>query len=273
MSGEKSDGSLIKTPRQLITALVLGFLVPVLGSVLLAYFVVTASKTISTDQSSLDASAIEARIKPVASVFVEKAGGSAVRAVRTGEQIVKQFCGACHATGAAGAPKIGDKAAWAKHLGGGLDQMLKNAIAGRGAMPARGGVADLSDNELASAIVYMANLSGGELKEPAVPQGAAPGTERTGEQVVLAACSRCHESGLNGAPRIGDTAAWSPRVSQGIDAVTRSAIRGHGGMPARGGLADLTDREVTSAILYMFGRAGAPQGASSAGGDAKPASR
>jgi cytochrome c5 len=103
----------------------------------------------------------------------------------------------------------------------------------------------------------MANQSGGKLKEPAAPKGATASPERTGEQVVRAACFRCHETGLNGAPKIGDRAAWSPRVSQGVDAVTRSAISGHGGMPARGGLADLTDREVTSAIMYMFSRAGA----------------
>ena len=170
---------------------------------------------------------------------------------------MQQYCVACHATGAAGAPKIGDKGAWAKRIGSGLDQMLKIAITGKGAMPARGGAADLSDGDLARAIAHMANLSGGKLKEPASPQGAAPAAERSGEQVVRAACFRCHESGQSGAPKIGDREAWSQRISQGVDAVTKSAIRGHGSMPARGGLADLTDREVTNAILYMFGRAGA----------------
>jgi len=257
MSGEKSGGSLIKTPGQLISVVVLGFLVPVVGAALLAHYVVTSSKKIDPDHSSLQASAIEARIKPVASVVIAEPGVGAAPAVRTGEQVVKQYCGACHATGAAGAPKIGDKAAWAKYLGGGLDQMLKIAISGKGAMPPRGGAADLSNFELARAIVHMANQSGGTLKEPAPPKETRQAPERTGEQVVQAACFRCHETGLNGAPKIGDKAAWSPRISQGVDAVTRSAIRGHGGMPARGGLANLTDKEITSAIMYMFSRAGA----------------
>lgn len=266
MSGEKSDQSLIKTPKQLIVVVALGFVVPVLLVALVAYLVVTGSKTTGNNQSALEASAVAARIKPVADVAIAESGGGAAKAAQTGEQVVQQFCAACHTTGAAGAPKIGDRGAWAKHLGEGLDHMLKTAIAGKGAMPPRGGAADVSDYELARAIVHMANQSGGKLKEPAAPSGAAPEAERSGEQVVQAACIRCHGTGAGGAPRIGDKAAWSQRISQGVDAITKSAIRGHGSMPARGGLADLTDREVTRAILYMFGRAGAEGGAKETAG-------
>lgn len=77
-------------------------------------------------------------------------------------------------------------------------------------------------------------------------------SERTGEQIVKQQCSHCHEAGVNGAPRIDDRAAWAPRMKRGLDATVRSAIRGHGKMPARGGLADLTDSELRAAILYMF---------------------
>ncbi|HKE38975.1 MAG TPA: c-type cytochrome [Casimicrobiaceae bacterium] len=77
-------------------------------------------------------------------------------------------------------------------------------------------------------------------------------TERTGEQIVRAQCASCHEAGAGGAPKIGDRAAWIPRMKQGVDAVVRSAISGHGGMPARGGMANLTDAEMKSAVLYMF---------------------
>ncbi len=265
MSGEKSDQSLIKTPKQLIVVL-LGFTVSAFLVALAAYLLVTGSKTTGDKPSALDASAVAARIKPVAEVVFAESGGGAAKAAQTGEKVVQQYCAACHATGAAGAPKIGDKGSWATRIGSGLDQMLKVSISGKGAMPARGGAADLSDYELARAIVHMANQSGGKLKEPAAPKGAAPQAERSGEQVVQAACIRCHESGQGGAPKIGDKAAWSRRISQGVDAVTKSAIRGHGSMPARGGLADLTDREVTRAILYMFGRAGAEGAAKGAAG-------
>ena len=264
MGDEKSDQSLIKSPEQLIVVVVLGFVVPVLLVALVAYLVVTGGKT--SNPSALEASAVAARIKPVAEVAMAESGGGAAKAAQAGEQVVQKYCAACHATGAAGAPKIGDKGTWAKPVGSGLDQMLKIAITGKGAMPARGGVPDLSDDELARAIVHMANLSGGKLKEPAVPKGAAPPAERSGEQVVQAACIRCHGTGQGGAPRVGDKAAWSQRISQGVDAVTKSAIRGHGSMPARGGLADLTDREVTRAILYMFGRAEAEGAAKATAG-------
>lgn len=259
MNGEESDEKLIKPPKPITTLLAVGFVVPALVAALIAVLVMTEGRKLNKASSSLDASAVAARIKPVADVAFSEASGGAAAAARTGEQLVQQYCAACHATGAAGAPKIGDKGSWAKHIGGGLDQMLKISITGKGAMPARGGAADLSDDDLARAIVHMANQSGGKFKEPGAPKGKDPtaAAERSGQQVVQAACIRCHESGQGGAPKIGDKAAWSPRIAQGVDVVTKSAIRGHGSMPARGGLADLTDREVTSAILYMFGRAGA----------------
>ena len=80
--------------------------------------------------------------------------------------------------------------------------------------------------------------------------------ERTGEQIVNAQCAKCHQGGTSGAPRIDDRAAWIPRMKNGLDATVRSATKGHGNMPARGGLADLSDAELRNAILYMFYPAG-----------------
>jgi cytochrome c5 len=81
---------------------------------------------------------------------------------------------------------------------------------------------------------------------------AAQTPERSGKQVVEEQCVKCHRTGVNGAPKIGDHDAWIPRMKQGLDALVRAAIRGHGGMPPRGGRADLTDGEFRAAILYMF---------------------
>ena len=78
------------------------------------------------------------------------------------------------------------------------------------------------------------------------PQG------RSGEQIVQAQCVRCHGTGVGGAPVIGDRAAWVPRMKLGLDAVVHSAIKGHGPMPPRGGMADLTDPEIRAAVTYMF---------------------
>lgn len=92
-----------------------------------------------------------------------------------------------------------------------------------------------------------------------LPQEArAQGSERSGEQIVKQQCVKCHQTGKGGAPKIGDRAAWIPRAAQGLDAVVRSAIKGHGGMPARGGMADLTDPEMRKATIYMLNKGAGP---------------
>lgn len=81
--------------------------------------------------------------------------------------------------------------------------------------------------------------------------------ERSGKAVYEAQCSKCHATGVDGAPKVDDRAAWIPRMKGGLNATVRSAARGHGKMPARGGVADLTDAELRAAILHMFYPAGA----------------
>ena len=105
------------------------------------------------------------RIAPIARVELTAAAPAAAGS-RSGEQIYKAICGACHEAGVAGAPKTGDKAAWAPRVALGLDGLMKSAIAGKNAMPPRGG-SDANDVELARAIVYIANKSGASFKEPA----------------------------------------------------------------------------------------------------------
>lgn len=68
-------------------------------------------------------------------------------------------CKSCHATGAAGAPKTGDKAAWKARIATGMDAMVKNAINGKGAMPPKGGRPNLSDAKIAELVKYMVNES------------------------------------------------------------------------------------------------------------------
>ena len=75
--------------------------------------------------------------------------------MRDGETIYNTVCTACHAAGLAGAPKTGDKAAWAPRMAAGFDAMFKNASNGKGAMPAKGGAADLTDAELKAAVEYL----------------------------------------------------------------------------------------------------------------------
>jgi len=175
---------------------------------------------------------------------------SALAADRSGKEVVDSLCISCHTSGAGGAPKIGDTKAWSERAAKGLTGLTKSALAGVRQMPAHGGNPGLSDTEIERAITYMVNQSGGHWTEPVSRTSIAP--ERTGKEIVEAQCIKCHGTGVGGAPKIGDRAAWTPRVSEGLDVVVRSAIHGHGAMPPRGGMADLTDDEVRRAIVYMF---------------------
>ena len=175
--------------------------------------------------------------------------------MRSGQQVVESVCIKCHGTGANGAPKIGDQANWSKRATQGLTSLTQHALDGIRRMPAHGGNPNLTDLEISRAVTYMVNRSGGHWIEPVSVASAGP--ERSGEQVVKGQCVKCHEAGLNGAPKVGDRQAWLPRMKNGVDYLVRSAVHGHGGMPPRGGEADLTDSELKSAILYMFDPRGA----------------
>jgi cytochrome c5 len=172
MADHDDHSSFIKTPQQLITIVVLSFVIPITGIVMLVHLVTSRP---SQDPGGLKPEMVAARLAPVGSV--EVGAPSAPAGARSGEEIVKNTCGTCHMAGVAGAPKIGDKAAWAPHLKEGLQTMLKTAITGVKAMPPRGGQADLTDTELARAIVFMANQSGGSLKEPAAPAATKPAAD------------------------------------------------------------------------------------------------
>jgi cytochrome c5 len=203
-----------------------------------------------------DDAAVAARIQPVAHVEVAGAATKVTGGNRSGEEMVKTICGACHAIGAAGSPKIGDKAAWAPRIGVGLDVLTKSATVGKNAMPPKGGAADATELEIARAIVFMTNQSGANFKEPTAGTKIAS-NDRSPEQIAQAACLKCHETGEKGAPKLSDKAAWAQRASKGLDAITKTVIRGHGNMPARGGLADLTDAELKATIAYLLKRVGA----------------
>ena len=166
---EIEHSSFIKTPQQLLVVLALAFLVPIIGILLLVYLVLGEH---GTDPAGLEPGLVAARLQPVGSVEVIDV--NAPKIVKTGEEVVKAVCGACHTTGAANAPKIGDKGGWAPRLAQGLDGLTKSAIKGKGAMPPRGGLPDLTDYEIARSIVFMATQSGASFKEPAAPKEAAP---------------------------------------------------------------------------------------------------
>jgi cytochrome c5 len=181
---------------------------------------------------------------------VAAAGALAATPPPTGKQVVEEQCAVCHASGKEGAPKIGDSKAWAKRAKAGLSGLTASAIEGVRKMPPHGGKLALSDLEIKRAITYMVNRSGGQWIEP-VDRAHAP-DRRKGEQVVKMKCAECHAEGKGGAPKVGDSKAWTQRARLGFDSLVASAIHGHGAMQPRGGMADLTDAEVRDAVAYML---------------------
>lgn len=175
---------------------------------------------------------------------------SAQRRELTGMEVVDTVCAACHVKGEKDAPMIGDKRAWASRASQGLTALTEHALKGIRNMPAHGGNAALSDIEIERAITYMVNHSGGNWIEPL--GRTTPAVVRRSEQIVQTQCAKCHQDGLDGAPRIGDRAAWIPRLKNGLDTLVKSAAHGRGAMPARGGVADLSDIEIQGAVIYMF---------------------
>lgn len=103
--------------------------------------------------------AVNERIKPVATVEIAAAAKAEPRAPRTGDAVYNASCSACHGTGAAGAPKLGDKTAWQPRLTQGQATLYEHAIKGLRAMPARGACTNCSDDELKAAVDYLVDKS------------------------------------------------------------------------------------------------------------------
>ncbi len=161
----------IKTPKQLVVAVFFAFVIPIAVLVLAANFVSSDVKP-AAGSTGLEEQATAARIQPIGAVKLTDASGPAV--LRTGEQVYQGQCAACHATGAAGAPKFGDADAWGPRVKTGLDALVHSALAGKNAMPPQSG-GEFSDFEISRAVVYMANHGGAKFDEPKPPAAAASG--------------------------------------------------------------------------------------------------
>ncbi len=159
----------IKTPKQLILAVLASFIVPIVGIVLLANYVDFGAKP-GAGSDAMSEQAVALRLQPVGRVTLGEA--LVPGALRSGEQVYTAACGACHAAGVVGAPKLGDEAAWAPRLKTGYEALLNSALKGKGAMAAQGGGA-YQDVEIGRAVVYMANKAGAKFDEPKAPEAAA----------------------------------------------------------------------------------------------------
>ncbi len=132
-----------------------------IGRLLVIAGIVSASLAMAVSDAKYQA--INERLQPVGKVCIE--GDSCASEVasaattsaepRTGQQIYDAHCTMCHAQGVAGAPKLGDTAAWADRIAKGFDTLYTNALNGIGAMPAKGLCMDCSDDEIKNAVKYI----------------------------------------------------------------------------------------------------------------------
>lgn len=159
----------IKTPKQLIVTIVLAFVVPIILIVLLVNYV-TTDKQESAGSSLLTPEAVNERIKPVGEAVVNAV--TIAPGATPGEEVFKTQCSACHTSGALGAPKLGDAAAWGPRLGQGLDALWNSAMKGKNAMPAQG-AGEYTPDEIKRAVVYMANAGGGKFEAPPIAAAEA----------------------------------------------------------------------------------------------------
>lgn len=278
---EEAHTGPIKTPKQLLAAVFFSFVIPIFGIIGLVYYVSSANAPgAGADDSP---KAVSQRIQRIGSVEIRDAN----RPLKSGEEVYKAQCVACHAAGAAGAPKFGDVAAWAPRLATGFEALWNSSLKGKGAMGAQGG-GDFEDVEIGRAVVYMTAAAGGKFAEPAAPAAAATTADAApaaagpspevlaalaaakapaapaagvvkaaagaGEALYKQACVACHAAGVAGSPKFGDKDAWAPRIKTGLDMLTASVIKGKGAMPPKGGSA-ASDTDIRAAVEYMVAAA------------------
>lgn len=286
---EEAHTGPIKTPKQLLLAVFFSFFIPVAIIIALVMYVASDSKPAGSTQAEryslggMTADDLERgiaeRLRKVGAVEIRDAN----RALRGGEEVYNAQCSACHASGAANAPKFADAAAWANRISAGFNALVESALKGKGAMPPQAG-GDFNETEVARAVAFMANAAGAKFTEPAAPAaaaggeaapaaGAAPAAAAPAAETAAAApaaapqiaaaggngkalydqsCAMCHAAGVAGAPKLGDKEAWAPRLAQGVPALVQSAIKGKNAMPPKGG-STAPDADIQAAVEYMVG--------------------
>ena len=174
--------SFIKTPKQLVIVVLLAFAVPIALFGLVSQLV-TGVKPAGREEAE---TGVLNRIKPVGEVTLIDT--SAPQGTLSGEQVYQTVCKACHEAGLVGAPKMGDRAAWAPRIKKGVDALFASALKGTSkGMPPKGGDQNLTDVEVESGVVYMANHSGASFKEPPVPAAAGAATVAAATPAAAAA--------------------------------------------------------------------------------------
>lgn len=170
-----------------------------------------------------------------------------------GIKVYEKYCQSCHETGSGGSPKFGDAAAWRPRVATGLNALYKNAIVGLGSMPPKGNCIDCKDSAIQAAVDYIVDHSGGKTPTTAAPKEDTTLIKPTlilGKKVYTESCAVCHDSGHNGAPKVGDKKAWQPLIKKNLDVLVMSAIRGEN-HPDRSAYPKCSDTDIIAAVKYM----------------------
>jgi len=179
----EEHSSPIKTPKQLVIVVVLAFAVPITLIVMLVQLV-TGGADFSRNNPGMSDEAIAKRLKPVGELVVDAsqpapaaapanapatvaavapaAAAKSTAAAKTGagrgKSVYDATCRLCHAAGVAGAPKAGDRAAWAPRITAGMSALYASSLKGKNAMPPKGGNLALPDADVRAAVDYMVGL-------------------------------------------------------------------------------------------------------------------
>lgn len=199
--------------------------------------------------SHSDLIGISSYLKSVVSKTPPKPKGSAV-----GKGIYDVYCSGCHATGAGGAPKFGDAAAWnALVTKNGIEKIYNNAIQGVGSMPAKGTCLSCTDDEIKRSVDYMLiEAKKGAGKGPILPPKQKKLSMEDGKRIYVQKCSVCHNGNYSGAPKIGDKPAWQKYVDAGFLDTYMNVMSGKHGHPPHGACATCSDAEIIAALKYMM---------------------
>jgi cytochrome c5 len=243
------------TPLEFLSALLGGLFPPLIAILLIVGLVVSIqAKQVDQETSAAMDKANRERIVPIGqSLAIDP---NVPHVDMAGEQVFNNVCTNCHGSGALGSPKYKDTAAWGKRITQGYDTLLQHALNGIRKMPARGGEPDLTDLEVARAMVFMANAGGAKF-EAVLSKEVEPTAAQLeqGKKVYAENCASCHDTGITGAQKLTDTKAWDGLLKQGKKYLYPAAINGTFGGPAKGGNDKLTDEETKVAVDYMVNEA------------------
>ena len=230
----EEHGNFIKTPKQLIIVVGLSFVVPVVAILLLSQLM-TTNKRLRVGESPV---MVAERVKPIGELAI-----AGPKVLLSGDKLYDLQCKTCHEGGLANAPKFGDTAAWSKVIAQGQATAIQHAIAGIRGMPARGGNPELTDEEVAGGVVFMANKAGAKWKAPELKMPSAAPAMAAASSAGPAAGAAAPAAALPAMP------APTPAAAAPATAMASAAAGGNGKQIY----------DTTCMVCHAAGVAGAPK--------------